>query len=136
MIICPHCRNHKIPTGKLPKDVVVVMPCPSCHELVLLFRNTAIPVNRTIIEQGTYEQRREHLADIVGACLEAGQFTFGSEGEQAETGEALTLQNAEATAPSPRLPITQEEIEHFLTIELPQLDDPASFRKYFGPASS
>ena len=41
-VVCPHCKSHQVLTTKVRRDVVVVMPCPSCHEWVILFRDKVI----------------------------------------------------------------------------------------------
>ena len=74
LVVCPHCKAHRIVTIKVPKDVVVVMPCPSCHELIVLFRNRIIALSRRILERGTQEERKAHLADVIGEFLDEGLF--------------------------------------------------------------
>ena len=68
-VTCPHCGKTRIMTTRIPRDVVVMLPCPECHELVVLFRGKAIPLNREVLQNGTKEERRNHIAEIVEECL-------------------------------------------------------------------
>jgi hypothetical protein len=133
-VVCPHCKTQRIATGRVPRDVVVVMPCPACHELSILFRSRVIPVSRRIIEKGSKKERIEHLANIIEAFLDAGILPF--DGEDASKGFAerprprrprrQPVEEEEGSAP-----ITDQEFDQFVKIDLDALDDPAYFRKYF-----
>jgi hypothetical protein len=126
--------------------VVVVMPCPSCHELVVLFRNKVIPLSRKIIEHGTREERKMHLADIIDEFLDAGAFlSAGEDSEDAEQeSEPATDSPARLLRRRPRdaesaseeasadPPITQEEFDRFLKIDLKCIDNATYFKKHFG----
>lgn len=148
---CPHCKAQRIITSSTPKDVVVVMQCPACHELVVLFRGKAIALNRRIIEQGTIDERKAHLAEVIVEFLEAGDFLqslregrtasplgadhflYGDADEadapavSADAGEAVA--RAQLKRPGP---ITSEEIDHFLQMELKGIGDASYFKKHFG----
>lgn len=135
MVMCPHCKAHQIFTAKVPKDVVVVMPCPGCHEWVVLFREKVIAVSRRIIEQGTAEERKSHLADVIGEFLDAGVFAQEADFFQEE---ASGLPDAGRSArparrdPQSTAPITSEELDRFVKIELRRLDNAEYFKKHFG----
>lgn len=136
-VVCPHCKAHRIVTPRPPKDVVVVMPCPACHELVVLFRNKVIALNRRIIERGSMEERKNHLADIIGEFLDAGAFAPDSEGAIAEFGvmggqQGPPRRASEENGGSTSTPITDEEWERFLKIDLKCIDNAAYFKRHFG----
>ncbi len=134
-VICPHCKAHRIVTAKIPKDVVIVVPCPACQELSVLFRNKVIPLNRHIIEHGSFEERKTHLASVIAEFLDE---TFFPSPENAEQPERKTPRRRpprrEPSLPADRhdLPITEEELERFVRIELKCIDNPSYFKKHFG----
>ena len=151
-LVCPHCKSHRIVATNIPKDVVVVMPCPSCGELTVLFRDKAIALNRRILEHGSREERIEHCSRVITEFLEAGMFfpeanadpapqDAESEGGREDEQEQEQEQERETEPVQRRRPrpprvrrtrgISQEEIDHFVRVELAQLDDPAYFRKHF-----
>lgn len=136
MVVCPHCKSHRIITSRVPKDVVAVMPCPNCHELAVLFREKIIPINRRILEEGSKEERTQHLAHVITEFLEAGILPF-QDGEPDFSSE----DDAEDLAPEidgaseelqPMDPISDKEQEKFTRVDLKCLDDAAYFKRHFG----
>jgi len=130
-VLCPHCKNQRIATSKVPKDVVVVMPCPSCRELVVVFHEKAIALSRTIMENGTVDERKAHLANIIVEFLEPGMFdnmlnqmlkSPPEDAADSATEEAVELVDG----------ISDAEVELFRRHELRLIDNSAYFRKYFG----
>lgn len=138
MVMCPHCKAHQIFTARVPKDVVVVMPCPACREWVVLFRDKVIAISRRIIEHGSAEERKAHLADVIGEFLDAGVFAQEAEYfHEASEGSPDSAPSARPARPNPRFaapitPITQEELDRFVKIELRRLDNAEYFKKHFG----
>jgi hypothetical protein len=112
------------------------MPCPSCQGLVVLFRNKVIALNRQTLEQGNREEIVAHIADVIGEFLDAGVFPeFGehnlerlSQDQEIEDVEEGEIEEEE----TPAAPISQEEMDHFVKIELKCIDNPAYFKRYFG----
>ncbi len=144
MIICPHCNKQKIGSGKLPPDVVMILPCPSCHEFSIVFRNRAIPINRRIIEKGSRKERVEHLASIVEMFLDLAMPELERENKEIDNDDKQEIveeerqnifkqrsghQSLTGNQPSP---ISAEEIKIFIEKEINSIDDPELFRKYFG----
>ena len=136
MVVCPHCKSHRIITSRVPKDVVAVMPCPNCHELAVLFREKIIPINRRILEEGTKEERTQHLAQVITEFLEAGILPF-------QDGDASFHTPSESGAEPDGLdaipddlqdldPISDKEAEKFARVDLKCLDDAAYFKRHFG----
>lgn len=132
LVLCPHCKTHRIVTSHVPKNVVAVFPCPQCDELIVYFHDKALALSRRILERGSNDERRTHLANIIGEFLqpgfleklgEAGALSFGAEMEaSAEDAEESVYED----------PISEEELERFVRIDLERLDDPRYFRKHFG----
>ncbi|MCF6284038.1 MAG: hypothetical protein L3K26_02460 [Candidatus Hydrogenedentes bacterium] len=137
MVKCPHCKSHRIITSRIPKDVVAVMPCPSCNELSVLFRNKVIPINRRILEEGTKEERTQHLAQVITEFLEAGILPFqdGSPGfESAIEMPAKGMPDFDSASDALQSlePISDKEAEKFGRVDLKCLDDAAYFKRHFG----
>lgn len=137
MVVCPHCKSHRIITSRVPKDVVAVMPCPNCHELAVLFREKIIPINRRILEEGSKEERTQHLAQVITEFLEAGILPFQegepdfSSGTEAEDEETLDPGGPSADQETMD-PISDKEAEKFARVDLKCLDDAAYFKRHFG----
>ncbi len=135
--LCPHCKAHELATVDVPKDVVVVAPCPACQELCVLFRGKVLPLNRKVIESGSFEERRSHLANIIAEFLDPAMFNMLEE----------EVRNAGVTRRQPRPkdgrstpaesselvpPITDEELDRFVRLDLKYLDNAAYFKRHFG----
>ncbi|HOV33163.1 MAG TPA: hypothetical protein PLX23_07360 [Candidatus Hydrogenedens sp.] len=147
MIICPHCNQQKIGSGKLPTDVVMILPCPLCHEFSIVFRNKAIPINRNIIEKGSRKERIEHLASIVEMFLELAmpeleqnnnedneRISGKEEIFEEESGRIspLNIKNPQISPENKSLPISADEVKSFIEKEINSINDPEFFKKYFG----
>jgi len=145
MIICPHCNQQKIGSGKLLPDVVMILPCPSCHEFSIVFRNKAIPINRRIIEKGSRKERIEHLASIVEMFLDLAMPEIERQSDEinkSENQEALEEENQknlfkskssqQSFVTNQSSPISAEEVKLFIEKEINSIDDPELFKKYFG----
>ncbi len=155
MILCPHCNQQKIGSGRLPPDVVMILPCPSCHEYSVVFRNKAIPVNKRILEKGTRKERIEHLAEIIEMFLELAspqlnenhlpqcqekdidsQDDFDSQEKEEKrrlwSTHYRSIEGHINGFQGPEKPITEDEVKQFIEKDLNSLDDPEIFKKYFG----
>ena len=135
MVMCPHCKAHQIFTTRVPKDVVVVMPCPACREWVVLFRDKVIAISRRILEHGSNEERKAHLADVIGEFLDAGVFAQEADyfHEESQGGpDSAPPARPARTNPFFAAPISQEELDRFVKIDLRRLDNAEYFKKYFG----
>lgn len=152
VIVCPHCNTQRIVTTDVPKDVVAVLPCPACNELSVLFRGKVIPLNRQIIEEGSFEERKEHLSEVIAEFLEAGLLSSSSEfnfSTQSDDSPEEAPPHVDRPVRRPRRrkvrkpfpmaevhgeggPISDQEFDQFVRFELRSIDDPAYFKKHFG----
>lgn len=132
LVLCPHCRNHKIVTSHVPNNVVAVFPCPQCEELIVFFHNKAIALSRRILERGTHDERRTHLANIIGEFLEPGFLTKLSESGALSLNSGSRHHDDNDDDAIDSEPISKEEIERFVKIELNRIDDSSYFRRHFG----
>jgi len=119
----------------MPKDVVVVVPCPKCHELVVLFRKRVIPLSRRIIEQGTFEERKTHLATVIAEFLEAGMLPTDSTHCSTDLESFLETGSTDELDPfdldGPTSEISDQEMEKFVRIDLKCIDNEAYFNRHF-----
>jgi uncharacterized protein YbaR (Trm112 family) len=133
MIICPHCKAYKLRKPDVPKDVVVVLACPACRKWVVLFQGKAIPVDRRILMEGTFEERKTHIAEVIAGFLESGLGPFLE--RLAASGEPMKWddfgERPASSAPKSG-PITDEEVSNFARFELRKLDNAEYFRRHFG----
>lgn len=131
---CPHCGAPRIILSRIPKDVVVVLTCPNCSELVVVFRHRAAGLSRRVIEQGSFAEKKEHIAEIIAEFLDPSMLTFSPiDGSEPEEEAETSVDVAELIGDSPlRGPISETEIEQFVRVDLNRLDESSYFRKYFG----
>lgn len=133
-LCCPHCGEKVFFTGKLPDEVVAVLACHQCQELYVLFRNRIIPLNKQVLESGTFDERKEHLAEVIAKFLEGGLFSLSPQNQDAESfmEDAADVAGGLNNEKQPGIPITDQEMEHFLRIDLQHLDNPTYFKRIFG----
>lgn len=137
-VICPHCQGHHLPTAELPREVVVVIPCPECKELAVLFRDKVVPVNRNLMKTGTRRQRILHIAEIMTEFIDSGVLP---EAQSILLGDNLPFLSTEDCTPAapascyedthPKT-ISDEEFLQFQQVELRAIDNAAQFKRIFG----
>ena len=128
---CPHCKEYGFLVGKLPKEVVAVLACHHCEELSVLFRGKIIPLDKRILESGTFEERKMHLADVIAQFLESGDLDFTPEAGR-ESRRRRPAQREEESKEAPDAPISDQELDRFIQIDLKCLDNPTYFKRIFG----
>lgn len=132
VVQCPHCGEDGIGVSKVPKDVIVVVPCPSCGEWVVLFRRKAIALDRRLLEEGSHQERVGHLAEIIAQFLEPGILSSLEREQVARSERMQAAREDDSGEEAPDKPISQSEYEHFVEVDLKRLDEPGYFRKHFG----
>ena len=130
---CPHCGATRIVTSQVPKDVVVVLPCPNCHDLVVMFRTKIIALSRRIIEQGSFEEKKAHISEVIAEFLDPSLFTTPlPQGDDVE----LHLPSDDEQFPDETdfqiPPISQGEVDEFLEVGLKLIDNSQYFKKHIG----
>jgi hypothetical protein len=113
------------------KDVVVVMACPACSGLVVMFRRKALALDRGIIERGSQQERKMHIASIIAEFLEPGLLKFAT-----ATGDFEPEMGQEDSAPAEqpsdaRPPISDDEAKEFARVNLRRIDDAEYFKRHF-----
>ena len=132
--MCPHCNSGELAVAKMHRDVVVVMPCPQCSGLVVMFRRKALALDRAILERGTKQERKMHIAGIIAEFLEPGLLRFATASGELEPapGGSDASAEAESAASAAPSPISDEEMREFTRVDLRRLDDRDYFKRYFG----
>jgi len=129
--VCPHCTNQPLSVARIGGNVVAIMSCPCKEELLLYFRDQIIPLKRAILESGTFEERKEHLGAIAACIFEMGM----KQGDFATVEQMLGAFN-QSMAPAEEqpvpAPISHEEVEKFVRVDLKCLDNSAYFKRHFG----
>jgi hypothetical protein len=139
-VSCPHCGKTRITTSRVPRDVVVMLPCPECHELVVLFRGKAIALNREVLQSGTKEERRNHIAEIVEEFLPPELFSGVMNWDFSEGATPFPFPErrsrraraADTEEDDEEPPISDAEVERFQKFELHRIDEPRYFKRHFG----
>lgn len=134
-ITCPHCQAEGHFKSDVPKDVIAVLPCPVCQELVVLFRTQPIALNRRILESGSITERKEHLAEVIGEFLEvAGGFPLSPGAIRGISAQIPGDTDDEDYDYDPALDeaISEQEFDKFVRIDLKCIDNGAYFRRHFG----
>jgi len=136
---CPHCgaRGQILPP---PLGAVVMGPCPQCYGLVAVFCGKALALDRDVMHHGSTTEKREHLLSALTAFLEerVNEVVAQLEDERPDRDDAEAEPEGEAAPalPAPRAaavaPISPVELDEFVHVDLPRLDDIRYFRAIFG----
>jgi hypothetical protein len=125
--LCPHCSTKPIPVAQLGDNTVAILHCPCKDELLVYFRDHVIGLKRRVLEHGTFEERKEHLGDIAARILELGMQGITTAEELFDAVSPYTNGGQEEFPP-----ITREELDKFVRVDLKCLDNAAYFRRHFG----
>ena len=101
-----------------------------------MFRDKVIGLNRKVLEEGSFQEKKAHLAEVIAEFLEPG--LFGADFEL--SGERLSSDSFEKDDEAEKdqdesdatVPISQSEVDKFVRIDLKCIDDATYFRKHFG----
>jgi len=131
----------------LPEDGLLVLgPCPACHEFVLLVAEIPLPVDKQVILYGSTDEKREHLFSVLASFLEQRINLLVDQVD--ENKDRLTdyensrrFQKVDHLEPSANAQfpdttplmqqISSEEVRQFVEEELPRLDDSEYFKTIF-----
>lgn len=129
-LVCPHCQSGRLAGAPVPKDVVVVMPCPACSGLVVMFRKKALALDRKILQRGTQQDRKMHIAGIIAEFLEPGllKFATASEDFDPESDQPDVVARADKTPEKPL--ISDDEAREFARVALRRIDDREYFKRH------
>ena len=131
---CPHCGAR----GQImipPIGAIIIGPCPQCSELVVIFCGHVLALDKETMENGSTEDRREHLMSVLTEFLQDRIAKLLSddvemiEEEIDETNEEIGPDPSEPKDQSK--PISQPEFERFVDVDLKLLDNKAYFKSVF-----
>lgn len=92
-----------------------------------MFRRRALALDRSILEKGSQQERKMHIAGIIAEFLEPGLLKFAT-----ATGELEpTFEQAEA-ADAAQAPISEDEQREFARVQLRRIDDREYFKRHLG----
>lgn len=140
---CPHCgAKGKIITP--PVGAIIVGPCPACKDMVAIFCGCVLPLDTTVMNGGSVEERRRHLLEVLTRFLEERLARLFNEDEPLFGGELTETEDEENETPAEeglpvsamksggKVNISQEEFDKFVNVDLSLLDNKDYFRAVFG----
>jgi len=144
-VACPYCKSSGY-IAPPPPQTILMGPCPICAEPVALYNGKVIGLKKKLLGEGVSGEKIQSLARVImeyinsqaGHVDEKGieRFIQGVEDHAVE--EAGGEESASDIEVSPSIrnpiasPITNEEIEDFLRIDLPLLGKKKYFDRHFG----
>lgn len=119
-----------------PIGAIIIGPCPQCKELVVVFCGQVLPLDKTVMESGTIDERREHLLAVLTEFLQERITSLIT--EDTPTPSEIAGEDATATDEPQRTdvssetnPISQTEMDRFADVDLKLLDNKAYFDSVF-----
>lgn len=134
---CPHCQAQ----GRLalPRpSVLLIGPCPVCHELVLIFAGETFPIDTRTFESGGVSDKKAYLENILGDFIrQSVQQIFASPGNTKSSSpphsDPFSDPRRASRVDRPKQGrITDSEFERFVSEDLQALDNPRYFEDIFG----
>lgn len=154
-IVCPHCQA-KGQVAAPPTGAMVIGPCPKCNELVMVFSGAALPLKKDILVNGSAEDKRQHLMEVlttfldrqIGGLVQELEDSGSSDEQPAELGEDSEHgfdmpsegdygqgegrdESSQVSREGGSTAISQREFEDFVRKALPMLDNKDYFRQNF-----
>ncbi len=126
-----------------PVGAIIIGPCPQCSELVVVFCGHVLALDKETMENGSTENRREHLLGVLTDFLQDRisrllsddvELLEGEPGEEpAEADDAYGSGNLsfDENRQAEKSPISQTELERFTDVDLKLLDNKAYFKSVF-----
>ncbi len=156
---CPHCGARgtiMVP----PVGSVLIGPCPLCNEMVVLFAGRVMPLEREIMLGSDPDAKSDHLmevlmeyvrerveevlstANVVSPLVEQDEVPEDVLREMVDNGSEKDEEKGHidfhptVDADSTMRPISKQEVDDFLRIDLPLLAKTEYFRAFFGEDDS
>ena len=129
---CPGCGEQK--TIDLPsKSSAALAVCLSCGEIIVIYKECVVCLDKHILASGSVEEKRRHVAAMI---LEFVQHEKNAkESVDLDTGslELPCLEQIEREEVADEMPlISSKEAEDFCRIDLNLIDKEAHFTRIFG----
>lgn len=139
---CPHCGvQGQIMTP--PLGSIIVGPCPECSEMVVVFCGQVMPLDKGIMAEGSLTEKQEHLLEVLGVFLQGRVeklFQPGADGmipgpvENPMDLAEDEMQDMQALEAAAGRPISDDEMNSFVHVDLKMLDNPEYFKAIFEKA--
>lgn len=151
---CPHCGAQ----GQImlpPLGAIIIGPCPECEGMVVVFCGRVLPLEKEVMVEGSVEEKRDHLMGVLTTFLqdrierlfeqaqaaaeqaanededEDNEPEFGID-EDEEEREQRTAALPEALGANRIIvPITDDELQNFVDVDLKLLDNRDYFKAVF-----
>ncbi len=126
-----------------PVGAIIIGPCPQCSELVVVFCGHVLALDKETMENGSTDDRREHLLGVLMEFLhdrisrllsDDVELLEGEPGEEmAEMDDAYASGNPsfDENRQAEKSPISQTELERFTDVDLKLLDNKAYIKSVF-----
>lgn len=127
-----------------PLGSLIVGPCPECQQLVLVFCGRVLPLDKEIMMNATFEEKREHLMSTLVGFLEerVGHLLMEAPADESDEDDDLMTDSELPAAPAPALLppqhvepvnlISSDEVADFVRVDLSLMDNPDYFKAIFG----
>lgn len=138
-LTCPYCGEKK--SIELPGEKsVAIAVCLHCAEVIVIYKQHAIALDRNVLATGSVEEKREHIASMI---LEFAQKESGSASrnqlvenivDRPEcTDERFCMELLDSDrSEDGATPITARELGDFRRIDLNLIDNSTYFDHVFG----
>ncbi|GAB4351063.1 MAG: hypothetical protein Kow0099_34990 [Candidatus Abyssubacteria bacterium] len=144
-VTCPYCKSSGYIAAPLP-GTILMGPCPICGEPVALYASKVIGLRREVFGKENFGERIQSLARIIMEYINSHEKPLEEIGleriiREAEDRMAEEYDRCERNvgcrvSPSVRnpaaSPISEEEVEDFLKIDLNLLARKEYFDRFFG----
>ena len=131
-IECPGCGEQK--TIDLPsKSSAALAVCLSCGEIIVIYKECVVSLDRHILANGSVEEKRRHVAAMILEFVRHENETKDS--VELDTGslELPCLEQIERQEAVDDLPlISSKEADDFCRIDLNLIDQEVHFNRIFG----
>ncbi len=126
-----------------PVGAIIIGPCPQCNELVVVFCGHVLALDKETMENGSTDDRREHLLSVLTEFLhdriakllsddvEMIDGEVGEEGAEDYGASGAGNASADEKRAGEESPISQTEFDRFTDVDLKLLDNKAYFKSVF-----
>ena len=129
-----------------PLGALIVGPCPECQELVVVFGGRVLPLDKEIMLEAPFDEKREHLMAVLTSFLEERvvhllkEATSAPEPDDAEPAPEADMPAHEQApddamngeCPAKKGAISTREMNDFVRVDLKLLDNTDYFKAVFG----
>jgi len=131
-LTCPGCGEQK--TIDLPgKSSAALAVCLSCGEILVIYKECVVSLDRRILASGSVEEKRRHVAAMILEFVRHENETKSSGEPEGGSPEPPCLEMIERHRTMDDLPLIDErEVEDFRRIDLNLIDKEVYFNRIFG----